>query len=75
MRTLSYRFSFMLLVIFAAASLFSCSSKNDEKNPYGLDIVNTEGLYKKEIAKDPDNLLVDLEKYIPKIIFCFILTP
>lgn len=67
MRTLSYRFSFMLLVIFAAASLFSCSSKTDEKNPYGLDIVNTEGLYKKEIAKDPDNLLVDLEKYIPKI--------
>lgn len=67
MRTLSYRFSFILLVLFSAGLFFSCASTKDEKNPYGLDVVNTAKLYEKEIAKDSDNLLVDLEKYIPKI--------
>ncbi len=68
MRNLSYRASFLLLVLVSAVSFFSCSQGKNEKNPYGLDIVNTTKEYQKEIDKDSDNLLVDLEQYVPKIV-------
>lgn len=67
MRNIGYRLSLSILVLISVTAIFSCSSGKDEKNPYGLDIVNTTKQYQKEIDKDSDNLLVDLEKYIPNI--------
>lgn len=41
---------------------------SDPRNPYGLDLVNTMEAYRKSVAEDTNNTLVDLEKYIPGIV-------
>lgn len=48
----------------------SCAGRNkvDERNPYGLDIVDTYEEYIESVKQDPDMELVDLETFIPNIV-------
>ena len=58
------------LILLLVVSLFftGCGSNADkEKNPYGLDIINTTEAYLNSVAEDSSNLMVDLEKLIPGI--------
>lgn len=55
-----------LIMVFAAA--VSCNQSAKSQNPYKLDIVNSVNAYKESVKEDPDNLFVDLEKYIPRIV-------
>lgn len=58
------------LILLLVVSLFftGCGSNADkEKNPYGLDIINTTEAYLSSVAEDSSNLMVDLEKLIPGI--------
>ncbi len=54
----------MMLLIFTT----SCSQKIIKENPYDLKLVSTIDEYKLEEMKNPNNVLVDLEKYIPGIV-------
>jgi len=47
-----------------------CGNQNSEKekNPYGLDLINTSDAYLKSVAEDEDNRMIDLEKYIPNVV-------
>ncbi len=68
MKKLSLRLSVILLLLVTAAATFSCGGTQKSKNPYNLNIVNTLSDYKKSVEADKDNLLVNLETYVPRIV-------
>ena len=56
---------YVIILLLASLFLTSCQYQN---NPYGLDIVTDVSQYKELIETDPDQELIDLEKYIPGIV-------
>ncbi|MDD3201765.1 MAG: M15 family metallopeptidase [Bacteroidales bacterium] len=59
-----------LTLVITLFVLASCSSRGkvDPRNPYGLDIIDTDEEYLESVAQDPDMELIDLETYIPNIV-------
>lgn len=55
----------LMLLLSQSACLFAQKSS---KNPYGLDIVNTESAYRKSVKEHPDHELIDIKKAIPGIV-------
>lgn len=72
MKTLKFGLKSILFALILAAGLNmgGCGNQksSDLKNPYGLDIVNTNEAYLKSIEEDENNRLVDLEQYIPGVV-------
>ena len=65
---LKVKLSRLILILMAGLFFIGCGSNaTKEKNPYGLDIINTTDAYLGSIAEDSSNLMVDLEKLIPGI--------
>lgn len=58
------------LLLAASLNIVGCGNqKSDkEKNPYGLDLINTSEAYLKSVAEDENNKMIDLQKYIPNIV-------
>lgn len=56
-----------LLICLAAPLWAQDEAASSKRNPYGLDIVNTAEAYRKAVLSNPDNRLVNLEKFIPGI--------
>ncbi len=65
---LKVKLSRLILILMAGLFFIGCGSNaTKDKNPYGLDIINTTDAYLGSIAEDSSNLMVDLEKQIPGI--------
>lgn len=57
------------LKYFILLALISCNSvRENERNPYGLEIIATEAEYLQSVAANPDKKLADLEKFITGIV-------
>ncbi|QIA08882.1 M15 family metallopeptidase [Draconibacterium halophilum] len=64
------RISTALLLCFLSALLLSCVSKSNtgNRNPYNLPLVNSVKEYKKQVDKNADMKLVDLENEIKSVV-------
>ncbi|MDD2594844.1 MAG: M15 family metallopeptidase [Bacteroidales bacterium] len=62
---------FVYLSLCAALLIFGRCGGNtevDPRNPYGLDIIDTQQEYLASVAEDPDMELIDLEQFIPGLV-------
>lgn len=58
------------ILLIPAVVFFGCSGQNskEQRNPYGLELINTYDEYYRSVQLDSNNLMIDLEKYIPDVV-------
>lgn len=58
---------FLLIFVLTLNASVGCLRENSH-NPYNLDLIDSEKAYSKSVEEDQNNLMVDLESYIPRLV-------